>query len=1073
MKKNSHVTVTQITILAAEKKKKKKKKNYYRTRRDTVNRSAFHSYLPDARTPKKKSNAEKKILLDILLDILFKFDIPTHLQTLLCRGENVGEAEIGEAVRAVGEVAAHDIETLSRKKCLRKRKTISNGICKNNELEVNMRRTIEKEGKRCDSSGHSSSGRSSSGHSSIGHSSSGCNNGKRRNPARRLNLPHENDEKKRKELSDNPKISRKEKSCDNVERRLTRVGKRNINAPREISIEEVNNDEENSFSYEEDGVARKARGNCKPMGSYKSGKKCIGNFDAGNGTSPGKRLTHVGWINGHYLRRTKRHRACRRSFPCYMDMFEKECDNIRKAQIIKMLLRMKNENVFSYLRQCSWKVLDEVVSKNVIKLFNVSRKETVKLLLIEKKKEKGYFKYFFNPNDIIQKLKKKPFFLYRYLKKVRDVKCISTYFNLLLFLTFIFEPASVMNLLQKYYAYVSFKMTLFLISFFNHLFITTTTHKCTLCNGDIWNCPTCLRCGGNTQAWGKQKGEIHGCNYTERSINTRYGGKCTSYFKNDAVMLLYTYFLMEYVQKDKLMELFNHVKEKKLGYKKKKIHFFLHIKAFIYVKFGYIRKAVRIYKTLNNYIELYCILKKYNIEIDDDMKKRVRDILICPNVDHSKESLENVDVYTYYYNTPPFRKNIAFNGIDHPLVENGKIYNPYQGEEMFEDMHELTRKYRILCASKKKFMLKGRQKMYQCGENMHIFRQNGLLAGKKLTNYKSPHRRVIFRKADEKGESRMRDLIQTKKLFIRVAQTEENKERGKERDSRCNRKNCEDIHSYFHRSIQSSALDNEIMYSLYGDMDRSKYRNGMNKRRSIWSRSADCENRQYDSRCRRNHYPGYSKSALAQCTHGRRRRHYWREGILRDFIIKNANEEMSYVSLVSILEELFYQNELCENYYKILTSDKISIFNLYNFIKKRGYVIYNGKMKKEIKNNHLTLLDIKDYYFLSDTKDENMVLMSHHMNYIAPVEMCEKKLFHVEKPVPPQYYLYDQIHKNAYISSFSSFCTVCLNNIYHHSYAFSNKKKEKNNIIFFFCNHLYHLRCMKSDDRSLFCEVCL
>ncbi|ETB60289.1 hypothetical protein YYC_02603 [Plasmodium yoelii 17X] len=196
---------------------------------------------------------------------------------------------------------------------------------------------------------------------------------------------------------------------------------------------------------------------------------------------------------------------------------------------------------------------------------------------------------------------------------------------------------------------------------------------------------------------------------------------------------------------------------------------------------------------------------------------------------------------------------------------------------------------------------------------------------------------------------------------------------------------------------------------------------------------------------------------------------------------------MNYSTLVNMLQDIYYKNIILVNYNSILSNDKINIFNMVNKVKKKGYIIYNGKIRKEIKKNELKLININEDYLFSnndyENNQKNMIFNEYipqNLNKNNTLDINNEKTYSTQQNIPPNYYFYNEIKKKTNISELSSFCVACLNNIYHDPGLFSKKNKKnmelksghkiKNNIVFFFCNHIYHLRCLK--DNEFVCEIC-
>ncbi|CRG96713.1 conserved Plasmodium protein, unknown function [Plasmodium gallinaceum] len=747
--------------------------------------------------------------------------------------------------------------------------------------------------------------------------------------------------------------------------------------------------------------------------------------------------------------------------------FKNECNVIKKVEILKILLAMKNEKVFIYLKQCEFQVFKEIINKNIMKLCNLNIKKTVKLLIIKKENKNEYF---FDPHKIVKKLKKNPFFLYNFLKEIEDVKYISIYINLILFLMFIFEPLLLMNFLKIYYKYVSFKKILFLISFFNYIFSNYNFLKnkknSYYDNNDKKNNEKIVNCTNNNHLedtsninteissnenqinhilykkdkYIKEKENI--LNESHSLINIYNGNivenhsiqksfdssrSCFIFFKDENVMLLYKYLLNEYVQKQKLIELFNLVKGESINYKNK-INFFLNLKAFIYLKFGYVNRAIKIYLKLSNYLQIFLIMNYHNLTIDERVKKKIKDYLSARYYATSYFSPQKIYL-NKKWNSSLFSKK-------HTIK---KDVNLFIKDEYFSyiDKNKEIMKYKNIIIKKKKFNLKKKCNINKLKHNIYHYGKNVYFSRKKnKIHYKDSFIKI------KKGIIKSTEKNEIKPYGIyNIFHDEMNK--NKEMKYVIN----ENLEKYIIKNVNSNILDKEIMCQLYSEKKKKKKKKNMyfSKNRQIFKKT--------------NNEIYYKRDGNQYLN---------KKIVIKNYFIDNINYEMNYLTMIYLLEDLIYKNELYDNYNKILIDKKKSIFNFLNEIKKKGYSIYNGKAKKELKKYELNLLDINDYYFLNEDLKESDMLAPYFRN--DNHFKNNEKIYHIQKQIPPNYYLYDQMYRNPFISNISSFCSSCLNNIYIDYFYINKKKIKNNNIVFFFCNHVYHLNCLKK--KKIICNIC-
>ncbi|CRG99375.1 conserved Plasmodium protein, unknown function [Plasmodium relictum] len=746
--------------------------------------------------------------------------------------------------------------------------------------------------------------------------------------------------------------------------------------------------------------------------------------------------------------------------------FKKEYDNIKKAEILKILLNMKNEKVFIYLKQCDLKLFKKIINKNIMKLCKLNIKKTIRLLIIKKENK---CEYFFDPHQIVKKLKKKPFFLYNFLREIKDIKYVIIYINLILYLMFIFEPLLLINFLRVYYKYISFKKILFFISFFNYLFASysflgnknsycnnsdrTNNKRVTICENDnyleengniitensnsenkimckIYKKDKCVNEKENNLIETYSLTNIYNRNFIKNhNLKRTFDSKSyINFFKNENVILLYKYLLNEYVKKKKLVELFNMIKEESINYKNK-LNFFLNLKAFIYLKFGYVNRAIKIYLKLSNYLQIFLIMNYHNLNIDEDIRKKVKDYLDAGNHVISYNNLQKKNL-----NKKLFDKNFF---KEQEIKKNNSLFIK---DEYFcyIDENKEIKKYRSIILRKKKFSLKRKCKIHKLQDDVYCFRENVYFSRKR----NKIHHNDTFVKMKKDKNKKIENNEITKYAIHNIfhAETSKNNEMIYKMNN--------NLEKYIIKNVNCNILDKEIMYQLYLEKKRKK------KKINIYLSS---ENRQI---FKKNNNDIRKKNEENQYLN--------KEIVIKNYFIHNINYEMNYLTLISLLEELLYKNELYENYNKILRNKKKSIFNFLSEIKRKGYTIYNGKEKKELKRYELNLIDINDYYFLNEDTKESCMLTSYFRN--DQHVKNNEKIYHIQKNIPPNYYLYDQMYSNPFISKISSFCSLCLNNIYIDRYYFNKKKIKNNIIIFFFCNHVYHFNCLKK--KQITCNIC-
>ncbi|VUZ94779.1 conserved Plasmodium protein, unknown function [Plasmodium vivax] len=719
------------------------------------------------------------------------------------------------------------------------------------------------------------------------------------------------------------------------------------------------------------------------------------------------------------------------SSPQNLSLFEKEFDSVKKMEIIKMLIGRKNKKVFMYLKQCSWQVLKKITQRFALKLFRLSKRKTAKLLVIVKVKEKNNYRYFFNPEAVIKRLKERPFFVYTYLKHVKNVKYLSRYIHLFLFLMFIFEPFRLVGFLARHYRCVSFKRVLFFVCFFDRLHlvggatseevttvqgVAVTNEEVTTVEGVAVTTEDVKPIEGviTTEEVKPIEGVIATEDVTpvegaataeevkpdeEAPPRTRPSKLKSPLFQNERVMLLYRYLLDEQVEKEKLEELFNEVKHPP-RVQPRGGNLFLTVKAFLYEKFGYINKALVIYQQLSSYDEMIYLVKLHNLLIDDGVMKKAEDNLA---------SLTGA----------PF-----LSGVDRGLRHGRPVGIRSVGDVMKKGGD-------------------GGGSSPQMGSNDGALASGGgaertfrLRRGKKKTSKREEDAHSVFAPNGYEGI----EAIGGVGTIDRVGTTD----------------------ASIHRNAQFANLDREIMLSLHAEGGEERPKEPPTRK---GKRKVD----------RRRVYRSSSGNSPPSASH--------KEMILKKHLIDNSSREMHYVTLMGILQELFYTNELSENYNKILMRCKANTYSRFKQIKKRGYVIYNGIIKKEMKSNHLYFLDIHDYYFINDQVEDkrsnelHMIMphMGDEQNELVGRSGADKEEqeppLHIQREVPSNYYFYEQIHDKPYVSIFSSFCSFCQNNIYLDSCAFEGGGRCRgDSVVFFFCNHLYHLKCLRG--RRFVCLEC-
>ncbi|CXI32609.1 conserved Plasmodium protein, unknown function [Plasmodium berghei] len=711
-------------------------------------------------------------------------------------------------------------------------------------------------------------------------------------------------------------------------------------------------------------------------------------------------------------------------------------NDIKKEKIINMLIEKKDETVFYYLNQCNCQCLKKIINKNANKLCQINIKKTIPLLLIKNIKGKGTenCEYFFNPNIIIKKLKKNPYFLYRYLKKLQNVEYLRIYIDLFIFLIFIFDPLLLIKFLNKYYKYINFKRVHFFASFFNYFYLTIEKEKINLNCDNNTNYSDKPSKSDSFQIYTEKinikddSENFHKLSIEENNVNepfkwenkedtisefkdiyqaNKIGERLNSWkikeewmkrknkkklkkcFKNENISLLYNYLLNNNVEKNKLVDLFNFIKKESKKNKKcpKKINLFMHVEGYIYIKLGYINKAIDIYRKLCNYEEVYYLIKHYNISVQENIKKEVEKFLLL----NSYNSIENK--------------------INNDYI-NGNIKRIYNSQKELNNFNENTN---------------------NCTRDITIFnsKKNG---------------DNIFHEEEIK-RNKKRGIIKNEKII---------KLKKKKLKSIKNKTNV--IEYYISNSIDCDNMDKEIMHDLYSEDIKKK-------------KKKKCKNNQID----------------ILWNNDKKKMKKIRGQILKHFLLDHMCKEMNYSTLVNILQDLYYKNEILVSYNSILSNDKINIFNMFNEVKKKGYIIYNGKIRKEIKKNELKLININEDYLFSnndyENKQKNMIFnesILQSLNKNNTLDIHNERTYNTQQNIPPNYYFYDEIRKKTNVSELSSFCVACLNNIYHDAGLFSKKKKKnmdlksshkiKNNIVFFFCNHIYHLRCLK--DNEFVCEIC-
>ncbi|KEG01783.1 conserved Plasmodium protein, unknown function [Plasmodium vinckei vinckei] len=726
-----------------------------------------------------------------------------------------------------------------------------------------------------------------------------------------------------------------------------------------------------------------------------------------------KRKSQIG--EGNEIGKTERHTGYTNYNEWNKKVTSNKYNDIKKEKIINMLIERKDETVFNYLNQCNCQCLKKIINKNVNKLCKINIKKTIPLLFIKniKGKETNKWKYFFNPNIIIKKLKKNPYFLYRYLKKLQNIEYLTLYIDLLIFLIFIFDPLLLIKFLNKHYKYINFKRLHFFTSFFNYFYLTLenahinhnghnngtsfdkqsesnsfqiNTDEVNIKDESPYSHKLPIEPSGENEAVKSENEkdttpkyeDINNAKKMDETLNSlkieeewmgrKNKKKLKKYFKNEHISLLYNYLLNNNVEKNKLVDLFNFIKNESKKNKKysPQINLFLHAEGYIYIKLGYINKAIDIYRKLCNYEEVYYLIKRYNISVQENIIKEVEKFLLL----NSYNSMENKMDTNYL---------------------NGNIKRIYNAQKELNNFDEETN---------------------ECTPDLNPFnsKKNEKTNKLKNKNYK-----------DIKNEGNM-------------------------------------INYYISNSIDCDNMDKEIMHKLYSKEGAKK------------TKKKKCKNREID----------------IVWDNDKKKMKKIRRKFLKHFLLDNMCKDMNYSTLVNMLQDLYYKNNILVSYNSILSNDKVNVFNMLNEIKKKGYIIYNGKIKKEVKKNELKLININEDYLFSNSdygsKQKNMIFdeyipqSSSQNNYL---DKHNERTYSTQKEIPSNYYLYDEIRKKTHVSELSSFCIACLNNIYHDAGLFSKKKKNidlksnhkiKNNIVFFFCNHIYHLRCLKGDE--FVCEIC-
>ncbi|KJP88640.1 hypothetical protein AK88_01720 [Plasmodium fragile] len=1078
---------------------------------------------------KKKNNAEKGILLDILLDIFFKFDIPLDAASfaLLCKdrekeqqkkkkkknephwNSNNGEVITNNDKRATTQEEDKFVKKNLPDACLQE----SNRGCTNREKNFCSYRYKEKSA--C-ARGEEQLANEESLHRNEHRSEGGlipsCD--------KLAPLPHQRDGKHEGDQRDDEKentylrmeIRRYHAGWDSdrnggingvISGGINRDTNGDVKCGSNRGGSSNGTDEEAPRGGDAPQSARQPRQKEKRMKRRSRGVEGQNRpRHNSNGTNTTNTLTLGNLTNDYFSCVTHRRSTpltfedlAQDSSPQNLRHFEQEFDNVKKMEIIKMLIRKKNKNVFAYLKQCTWQILKKITQRFVLKLFRLSRVKTAKLLVIVKVKEKNKYRYFFNPKDVIRRLKERPFFVYTYLKHVKNVKYLSRYIDLFLFLMFVFEPLLLVSFLYKHYRCVSFKRVLFFICFFDRLHVgeevtpldgdvtnenvtavqeeltneevspveeavthenvtqvqeeiahdnvtpvheevthenitqvqeeitnengtplaEAVTHenvtpaqeeitheKVTPVDGDVTKeNVTPVQEQVSNENVSPVDGEVANENVApdeETPPRLRPPRSKSSLFQNERVTLLYRYLLDEQVEKEKLEELFNYIKQPSKKRPRGGANFFLSVKAFMYEKFGYINKALTIYKQLSNYNEMIYLVKVHNLLIDDAVMKKAEDNLASLN-------------------------GVSFlSGVDRRFLHGRHVGIASAGGEQ--------RRFRLRS---------GRKKTNKGEEDAHsVFTSNG---------------------GDDRDDGDA----------VGVGHPPQTAPMQTETNSHCPIgaiDQVDQIGKYVHSNAHFATLDREIMLSLYTEVEGKGRRKGHTTCRKGKRKS----NRMKEHHCCSG---GISPPSTTR-----------KEIILKKYLMDNSSREMHYVTLMCILQELFYVNELSENYNKILMRCKENIYNSFNEIKKKGYVIYNGVIKKEMKNNNLYLLDINDYYFINDKVQDKR---SNECDMIMPymdeqhgllersggtTDKEEQELpLHIQKEVPSNYFFYEQIHEKSYVSILSSFCSFCHHNIYRDLCAFDGRRRyRRDTVVFFFCNHLYHLKCLR--ERRFACLAC-
>lgn len=626
--------------------------------------------------------------------------------------------------------------------------------------------------------------------------------------------------------------------------------------------------------------------------------------------------------------------------------------------------------------------------------------------------------------------------------------------------------------------------------------------------------------------------------------------KSMFYFKNKYVSLIYKHLLNDRdneEDKKELFRIFNIVQNNSRTNMNKSMEFFLHIKALVYLKFGYINRALQIFLKLNNYLKIFYIMIHHNVKIyDERIKRRMKyyigssdyfnnsikkdkygvckisdsknktfnnniinivDIVNVDNVDNDDDNNNNIyNTYnnynnSYYHNYHDVRNKL--NNSDKTILiekyyednkndffKNNMNYDDilYNRREEKNNYYDDTLIFKNKINEHKKFVVNKKYKIIKCIDNTYTFKVNKYLSKKKIYKklFMLYHKIVIYKHImDLKNKNNKIFNTNDDISFNNINDTLEEKEN----------KSCNSIdyiiEKGIHNNSEYSFYDQQIMLDLYNHQQyminnikqekNKKIKNynhiisEIKREKHINSNLLCKKNRKY------THKKKYNMLYLNNNKFIKNKIHKYNSdtNVLQNYLNNNINHHMNYFTLTYLLEQCFYKNDLCENYNNILLNNKKSIFNFLNNMKKKGYTIYNGHMKKDIKKNEVNLLDINDFYFLNNTNNKTQINKKNsddsfyfdEYNNNKQTQQNHKHKYHIQKrKISSNVYLYEDINNNQYISNISSFCSLCLNNVYINPNTNKDEANKKNTLVFFFCNHLYHLKCLHNGE--FLCKSC-